>query len=148
MLEPNSTHPPFHELALNSSRVLCVLFVVANSLGLLAIVVSGAPPWLKGAMLMALLAGGCWQWQRVLGGGSGRITALRWLESGFQVQLGHSGQWLAVKLSARSRRWPGWIVLHFELPIGRRCLLLPFDAADSEGLRRLRVLLHWLEKES
>ncbi|KAB0548563.1 hypothetical protein F7R01_14000 [Pseudomonas argentinensis] len=125
------------------SRRLLEIYLCAQALALLTLLLVDIPLW---ARLLALLACGChaaWVVPRhVLLTHPGIFRSLRHDDEGWQV-AGLDGQWRPVTLHPDSMALPWLVIVRFRLP-GRsftHSLCIPADAMPRDMHRRLRVRL-------
>ena len=125
------------------SRRLLEIYLCAQALALLTLVLVDIPLW---ARLLCLLGCGChaaWVVPRhVLLTHPGIFSSLRHDDQGWQV-AGLDGQWQPVTLQPDSMALPWLVIVRFRLP-GRsftHSLCIPADAMPRDMHRRLRVRL-------
>ncbi|WP_073263976.1 protein YgfX [Phytopseudomonas punonensis] len=131
------------ECSWRPSRRLLEVYLCAQALALLTLVLVELPLWAK---LVCVLACGChaaWVLPRdVLLSRADTVRALRHDDDGWQVRCAE-GQWQAITLQPDSMALPWLVIVRFRLP-GRylaRSLVIPSDSLPRDVHRRLRVYL-------
>ena len=133
-------------LALGRSPLQMALLAAMHGIGAASVWVVPGPSWLKVSVSLALAASlafyGARDAWRVLGGAA---VALR-LRSDCSCEIAtRQGRWLEARLLGSTFVSPYLTVLNLRPKGGlfaRHVVILP-DAVDTEGFRRLRVLLKW-----
>lgn len=134
-------HFPALILEPRPSRCLLIAGGGGHALAVIALMVSTAPTWVKIGLLagIALSLAGFWfqygdQRER------GFITRIELLDERWRIETGDGATHHAMLTSGYAH--PGIVILNFRLDNGgRKALTLLPDAADANGLRRLRVWL-------
>lgn len=139
--EHTTLEPAVERLVLRRSRLLLSVLWCSHLLAFAAVLIAGLSGWWR-ALLLVAVAGSLWRESRR----ATSVRAIERLEEGGWRLVGRDGGALAGRLAADAFVHPRLVILGFELDRGgrRHVVLLP-DAADADGLRRLRV---WLRRES